>query len=89
MMKAKDFMIQDVISVKPDTTVKELLALFVERHIGGVPVLDEESKLLGMVSDGDVIRYLSPREQAVRDLFYTVYVEGDIITNLSKMIVKK
>lgn len=74
-MKVKDFMIQDVISVHKETTVKELLKIFVEHHIGGVPVVNDENELLGIISDGDVIRYLSPKEQAVHDLFYTVYIE--------------
>lgn len=74
-MKVHDFMIQDVISVKPDTTVRELLTLFINHRIGGVPVLDSNQHLVGMVSDGDVLRYLSPKPEAVHDLFYTVYVQ--------------
>lgn len=74
-MKVKDFMIHNVISVHKNTTLKELLTIFVEHRIGGVPVVDDENQLLGMVSDGDVIRFLSPKEQSVHDLFYTVYVE--------------
>ncbi|GGH87809.1 CBS domain-containing protein [Pullulanibacillus pueri] len=74
-MKVADFMIHDVITVHSETPIKELLKLLIEHNIGGVPVVDKENKLIGMVSDGDIIRYLSPREEAVHDLFFTVYVE--------------
>lgn len=74
-MKVKDFMIKDVISVKPTTTLHDLLKTFIEHGIGGVPVLDDDLHLVGMISDGDVIRYLSPRPEKVHDLFYSVYVQ--------------
>ncbi|GGE29967.1 hypothetical protein GCM10011391_05650 [Pullulanibacillus camelliae] len=74
-MKVKDFMIEDVIAVQPDTTIKELLALLIQHRIGGVPVLDNTKQLTGMISDGDILRYLSPREESIHDLFFTVYIE--------------
>lgn len=60
-MEVKDFMIRDVITVKKETTIRELLKVLAHHRIGGVPVVDAEGKLLGMVSDGDVIRFLQPK----------------------------
>lgn len=74
-MKVKDFMITDVHTVTESTTLRDLLKLLREHEIGGVPVVDEVNHLVGMVSDGDVIRYLAPKPDLVHDLFYTVYVE--------------
>lgn len=74
MMKVKDFMIRDVIAVKKDTTIRELLKLLGEHNIGGVPVLDDQQKLVGMISDGDVIRYLQPKATTVYDLYMTFVV---------------
>lgn len=73
-MKVKDFMIKDVITVKENTTVKELLEILVSHRIGGVPVIDAENKLVGVISDGDVIRYLKPSSQTVFDMFSIVMV---------------
>ena len=73
-MKIKDFMIEDVISVTKDTTVKSLLQTLVEHKIGGVPVVDSENKLHGMISDGDVIRYLQPKGRTVYDMISLVLV---------------
>jgi CBS domain-containing protein len=55
-MKASDVMVSAVISVKPSTTVKEVAQLLLERRISAVPVLDDEGKLVGIVSEGDLIR---------------------------------
>ncbi len=74
-MLVRDFMIKDPITAPPTTTIKELLNMLVQHHIGGVPVVDSQNKLLGMVSDGDILRYLAPRESLIHDLFFTVYIE--------------
>lgn len=73
-MKIKDFMITDVICVGKETTIKQLLETLVKNEIGGVPVVDEENRLIGMISDGDVIRYLQPRGRTVYDMFALVLV---------------
>ena len=73
-MKIKDFMISDVISVSEDTTLKELLEKLVINKIGGAPVLGEDNQLLGIISDGDVIRYLQPKGRTVYDMFSVILV---------------
>jgi CBS domain-containing protein len=54
-MQAQDIMSTAVISVAPDTPVKEIAALLFEKRISGVPVLDE-GRLVGLVSEGDLLR---------------------------------
>lgn len=84
-MKVKDFMIQDVISVNESDTIKILLNTLVENKIGGVPVVDSDGKLVGMISDGDVLRTIQPKDTVVYDYFslmaYT-YEKG----NLAKVL---
>ena len=55
-MLAKDVMTTNVISVNADTTVPEIAQLLLERHIIGVPVLDGDGMLIGLFSEGDLIR---------------------------------
>jgi CBS domain-containing protein len=55
-MKAGDVMVKDVISVGPETPVREVALLMLERRISGVPVVDGEQRVLGIVSEGDLIR---------------------------------
>ena len=55
-MKAQDIMKSPVITVSESTPVAELVKLLLERHVSGVPVVDDAGKLVGIVSEGDLLR---------------------------------
>jgi CBS domain-containing protein len=55
-MNAGDIMVKDVVSVGPEAAVREVALLMLERRISGVPVVDGERHVLGIVSEGDLIR---------------------------------
>ncbi|MHB8846731.1 MAG: CBS domain-containing protein [Nitrospirota bacterium] len=55
MLTAKDIMSKDVVSVTPDTSIAELAALLVGRQISGVPVVDANGSLAGIVTENDLI----------------------------------
>lgn len=48
-------MSRDVVKVTKDTTVKELAHLLTEKNISGVPVVDEGGRLIGVVTESDLI----------------------------------
>lgn len=73
-LKIKDFMITDVITAKKNDKIIDLLQLLVANRIGGVPVTDDNGTLLGMISDGDVIRYLQPKGRTVYDMYALILV---------------
>jgi CBS domain-containing protein len=54
-MKAQDIMTRDVTTVSPDTSVRDIAALMMEKHISGVPVLTNNGKIIGMVSQSDLL----------------------------------
>jgi CBS domain-containing protein len=54
-MIARDIMTTDVVTVSPDTRVEKIAILLLERHISGVPVTDEEGRVVGIVSEADLI----------------------------------
>ena len=54
-MRAADVMTADVITVDPGTTVQDLAALLSERAISGAPVVDAAGRLVGIVSEGDLL----------------------------------
>ena len=54
-MRAVDVMTTDVITVDPDTTVQALATLLAERGISGAPVLDSGGRLVGIISEGDLL----------------------------------
>jgi CBS domain-containing protein len=55
MIKAQDIMTRDVITVRRETTVRELATLFSERRISSAPVVNEAGDLIGMVSETDLV----------------------------------
>jgi CBS domain-containing protein len=54
-MRAKDVMTTPVLTVTPDTPVKEVARLLVERKISAVPVVDEFDGLVGIISEADLV----------------------------------
>jgi CBS domain-containing protein len=54
MLKAKDIMTRDVITVKPTTTIEDLARILMEHQISGTPVVDD-GKLVGIVTENDLI----------------------------------
>ena len=52
--RAENGMIYDPITIKSDSSVKDTLDLMAEYHIGGIPVVDEEKKLVGIVTNRDL-----------------------------------
>ena len=54
-MKARDVMVSPVTTVKPYSSIKEVAKTFLERRISAVPVVDDQGKLVGIVSEGDLM----------------------------------
>jgi CBS domain-containing protein len=55
VMRAMDIMTSEVITVGEDATVPEAAKLMAERGISAVPVVDLENRIVGMVSEGDLL----------------------------------
>ena len=55
-MLAKDVMTREVITVKPETAVRDIAATLLERHISAVPVSADGRSVIGIVSEGDLMR---------------------------------
>jgi len=55
-MRAHQIMTRSVITVTPQTTIVDAANLMLERHVSGLPVVDTNGKLVGIVSEGDFIR---------------------------------
>jgi CBS domain-containing protein len=55
-LKARDVMSRPAVWVAPESPVREVAALMLERRISGVPVADAGGRVLGVVSEGDFIR---------------------------------
>lgn len=79
MLKAKDVMTKDVVTVSPETSVRDLALLFSERRISSVPVVDASGDLIGMVSESDLIEQDKnlhiPTVVSIFD--WVIYLESD------------
>jgi len=62
MLKAKDIMTENVVSVKKDTPIYEALDLLVKYNITGIPVVREDMILVGVLSEKDVLRLFYAHE---------------------------
>lgn len=56
---AKDIMTAEPVCAEPSTTIRQLARLFEENDISGCPVVDQEGKVVGVVSKTDLIRRCS------------------------------
>ena len=55
-MKAIDVMVRDVVTIGVDATVQQAAALLLKHRVSGLPVVDPAGKLVGIVSEGDLLR---------------------------------
>jgi len=63
-MNIAEVMNWDVIAVTPGTSIQEAARLIVSHGVSGLPVVDDDGMVLGMVSDGDLIVRRRPRPRA-------------------------
>lgn len=54
-MLARDVMTTSIVTVRPETEVSDIAALLLEHRISAVPVIDGDARVLGIVSEGDLI----------------------------------
>jgi acetoin utilization protein AcuB len=57
-IKVRDLMKEPVYTARPDDTVEEAAALLLEKKISGLPVLDENNRLVGIITRSDIFRVL-------------------------------
>ncbi len=55
-MKIERLMTRDVVSVSPDTPLKDVAALLSEKHISGLPVCTADGRVIGVISEADIVR---------------------------------
>jgi len=56
MLKAKEIMTTNVVSVTKETPIYEAMELLIENEITGMPVVDEEMNLIGVITEKDCLR---------------------------------
>jgi len=54
-MRVRDLMTERVLSIGPEAPIKDVARILVEHRISGLPVCDVEGRVLGVVSEGDIL----------------------------------
>jgi len=57
MLTVADVMTRDVITIAPDTPVEAVARLLYEKQISGVPVVDDQNRVVGILSEGDLMAH--------------------------------
>lgn len=71
---AGDIMSRDVISVGPGDEIEKVIRILLENRISGLPVVDEDGKVIGIISEGDLIA----REKNLKGPAFTGILGGII-----------
>jgi CBS domain-containing protein len=75
-MKARDVMVSPVITVKPSSSVREVAQTLLKERISAVPVVDDQGKLVGIISEGDLLHRAEAGTQR-RHSWWLVGLVGD------------
>ncbi|SFT99053.1 CBS domain-containing protein [Halomonas saccharevitans] len=75
-MQAADVMTTNVITVTPDSDVGEIASLLLEHGISAVPVVDADDRVLGIVSEGDLMARIEPEEDQRRSWWLKLFSAG-------------
>ncbi|RUM34606.1 MAG: hypothetical protein DSY50_06215 [Desulfobulbus sp.] len=89
MLTAKDLMSKNVITVTIDTPVQELATILSSHKISGVPVLDDNNEVIGVVTESDLIdqnkKVHIPTVMSILDSFIFLESPGKMEKELKKM----
>ena len=69
MLKVKDIMTKELITVSPETEIVHATKLLLENRINGVPVTDEMGKLVGILCQSDLI---AQQKKTSRTFFFHI-----------------
>lgn len=58
MLKAKDIMSKTVTTIRSDETLQDAIQLLVCKEISGLPVVDEREKMVGIITEKDILNFV-------------------------------
>lgn len=78
-MLVRDVMVAPVITVTPSTTVKEVAELFLEKRISAAPVVESQQRLVGIVSEGDLLHRVEAGTERHRSWWLKGFIGDDTL----------
>jgi CBS domain-containing protein len=102
-MRARDLMTTSLFTIPPEAPLEAVAQILSDRGISGAPVVDGAGTLLGMVTEGDLIRRLAAKEDAPKSWVLGLFASAtdqaarfarthghrarDVMTNLRQPVV--
>jgi CBS-domain-containing membrane protein len=78
-MQAKDIMTRHVITVADTSTIKDVAGVLLEHRISAAPVVDTSGKLVGIVSEGDLMRRAESGTKRRRSWWLSLFANADTL----------
>jgi CBS domain-containing protein len=85
MIKTNEIMTREVITVSPDMEITEAAGILLDNHINGVPVVDDQGNLLGILCQSDLIA--QQKKLPIPSLF--TFLDGFIPLSSAKQLEKE
>jgi CBS domain-containing protein len=79
-MDAFDVMTTSVVTVSPEASMREIAQLLLQHGISAVPVVDGKRAVIGMVSEGDLLRFNAEDRDARRDWWLAILAQGETLS---------
>jgi CBS domain-containing protein len=79
-MLVRDVMTTQVVSIHPQARLKEAVQLLDDHQITALPVVDADGRLVGVVSEADVLRDALPRDRRSREIPVAIESGGQVLT---------
>jgi CBS domain-containing protein len=76
-LEAADIMTRNVVTIPPDATVAQAAAKMAQHGVSALPVCDASGKVVGMLSEGDLMRAFGEKHANRREWWLTLLAEGE------------
>ncbi len=74
--KLKDIMLTNIYTISENASILDAMKLFVQKHISGAPVVNNNGEFSGFISDGDIIRYLATNHSSIKFAYSYAVTNG-------------
>lgn len=81
MVTVKELINRDFYTIKAGEKVRDLLKLFVEKQVSGVPVVDENGGLVGIITDADILGQIHKPTSLLDTMTYIMIFDTDAIVS--------
>ena len=78
-MQARDIMVSPVITAKPYSSVRDVAQIFLTHKISAVPVVDDHDKLVGIVTEGDLLHRVENDTETRRSSWLRLFTQYEVL----------